>query len=193
MIYSLTGELLTRGENFVVVNVGGLGLKVFTHRRTLQTLPSAQNKVSLFCHLHVREDALDLFGFASPEELHFFELLISISGVGPKSALSVLEISDLRNLAAAIQEGRPDLLTQASGIGRKTAERIILELKNKVKTPEGEATVGRMETDADLLETLTSLGYRREQARAALDHVDRAVVGIEDRLKAALKLLASKK
>lgn len=193
MIYSVTGSILTRGENFVVVNVGGLGLKIFVHRRTLAGLPSLQNHVSLFCHLNVKEDALDLYGFETPEELSFFELLISISGVGPKSALAILEISDLPSLAAAIQEGRPDLLTQASGIGKKTAERIVLELRNKVSIPEGRETIDRLETDTDVLDALTALGYRREQAKSALDQLDRDLVGVEDRLKAALKILSTKK
>lgn len=192
MIYSVSGTLQSRGENFVVVAVGGLGLKIFMHRKALQSLPSAQSHLSLFCHLHVREDALDLFGFENPEELHLFELLISVSGVGPKSALSVLDVSSLRDLSAAIQENRPDLLTQAAGIGRKTAERIILELRSKVRAAEGGATVAKMETDADLVETLASLGYRKEQAKAALDKVAREVTSLEDRLKSALKHLSQK-
>lgn len=192
MIYSVSGMLQSRGDNFVVVAVGGLGLKIFTHRKALQSLPTAQSHLSFFCHLHVREDALDLFGFENPEELHFFELLISVSGVGPKSALSVLDVSSLRELTAAIQENRPDLLTQAAGIGRKTAERIILELRSRVRTAEGGVTVAKMETDADLVETLASLGYRKEQAKAALDKVAREVTGLEERLKAALKHLSQK-
>ena len=98
----------------------------------------------------------------SEPELRFFELLISVSGVGPKSALSVLDVGELSDLAAAIAENRPDLLTRASGVGRKTAERVIVELRTKIRLPSSEGAVRRMDVDADLVETLASLGYRRE-------------------------------
>jgi len=192
MIYSISGKLISKGANLAVVEVSGIGLKIFTNARTLNALPPAGANVRFFTHLHVREDALDLFGFLDAEELRFFELLISVSGVGPKSALSVLEVSELKNLSAAIKEGRPDLLTRASGIGGKTAERIILELKSKVSAAKSEATVGKMDTDADLVETLVGLGYRKEQAKAALGKVDEKVTNLEARLKAALKFLSGK-
>ena len=155
-------------------------------------MPPNGTTVKLFSYLHVREDILDLYGFLNEEELHFFELLISVSGVGPKSALSVLDISDIKELAASIQENRPDLLTRASGIGRKTAERIIIDLRNKVKVERSEESVKRMESDADIVETLTNLGYRREDTKAALQKVGKEITGLELRLKAALKILGKK-
>jgi Holliday junction DNA helicase RuvA len=188
MIYSLRGTVVAKDLQFAVIEVGGMGLKVFAAARALRELPVGET-VSIFSHLHVKEDALDLYGFASLEELTFFELLIGISGVGPKSALAVLDVAELPELCAAIQEGRADLLTQASGIGRKTAERIILELKGKVAAPGSSTVVERMDGDSDLVETLTSLGYRREQAKAAVSKLDREVTGLETRLKAALKVL----
>jgi Holliday junction DNA helicase RuvA len=140
----------------------------------------------------VKEDALDLYGFVSQEELDFFELLISVSGVGPKSALAILDVGPLGELAAAIKEGRPDLLTRAAGVGRKIAERVILELRSKVTSVTSGAVVEKMQTDSDLVEALTGLGYRRDEARAALGKVDAAVTGTEDRLKAALRILSTK-
>jgi Holliday junction DNA helicase RuvA len=140
----------------------------------------------------VREDALDLFGFTSEGELQFFEMLISVSGVGPKSALAILDTAPLDELSAAIKEGRPDLLTRAAGIGRKTAERVIVELRSKVQSSKSGAVVDKMQTDSDLVEALMSLGYHRDQARAALAHVDEKVVGTEARLRAALAVLANK-
>ena len=192
MIYSISGKLAGKKESFVVVEVAGVGFKLTTHKRALSSLPPNGAEVKLFSHLHVREDILDLYGFLNEEELHFFELLISVSGVGPKSALSILEISELKELAAAIQENRPDLLTRASGIGRKTAERIILDLKGKVKSEMSGEAVKRMESDADIVETLTNLGYRREDTKAALQKVDKEITGLELRLKAALKILGKK-
>ncbi|HUZ92536.1 MAG TPA: Holliday junction branch migration protein RuvA [Candidatus Paceibacterota bacterium] len=193
MIHSVSGKLAQKGANFAVVETGGLGLKVFAGARSLERLRAIGGEVKLFCHLHVREDALDLFGFSDEEELNFFELLISVSGVGPKSALSIMDVAELKNLSAAIKEGRPDLLTRASGVGRKTAERIILDLKTKVSSEKSGFVVGAMQADADLVETLTGLGYRREEARAALAKVDEKILNLEERLKAALKILGGKR
>ncbi len=192
MIYSISGKLIAKTDHFAVVDAAGLGLKIFANHRNLEKLPAAGSAVKFFCHLHLREDGLELYGFLSAEELNFFELLISVSGVGPKSALSIMEVAELKNLAAAIKEGRPDLLTRASGIGRKTAERIILELKSKVQAEKAELVVGRMETDADLVETLVGLGYRRERAKSALEKVDEKITNLEERLKAALRILGGR-
>src|SRR5258708_2656278 len=105
MLYSVSGKLAAKTGHFAVVEAGGLGLKIFMSERTLGRLPAEGAAAKLFCHLHVREDALDLFGFLSAEELNFFELLISVSGVGPKSALSIMDVAELKSLQAAIKEG----------------------------------------------------------------------------------------
>ncbi len=193
MVYSISGRLAVKREHFVVVETAGLGMKVLTHQRTISSLPLIGAPVKFFCSLFVREDSLHLYGFLSEEELNFFELLNSVVGVGPRSALAVLEISDPNDLMAAIKEGRPDLLTRASGIGRKGAERIILELKNKVAVQQSAEAVQKMESDADIAEALVGLGYRRDQARMALQKVDEKIVSLEDRLKAALKFLSGKR
>ena len=192
MIYSISGKLALKETTFAVVETGGLGLKLFASKQTLEALPAVGTAITFYCHLHVREDALDLFGFSSPDELDFFEMLISVSGVGPKSALAILDTAPLDELSAAIKEGRPDLLTRAAGIGRKTAERVIVELRSKVQSSKSGAVVEKMQTDSDLVEALTSLGYRREEARVALSKVDEKVIGTEDRLRAALAVLANK-
>jgi Holliday junction DNA helicase RuvA len=192
MIYSISGKLALKEVSFAVVEAGGLGLKLFASKQTLEALPAVGTGVTFYCHLHVREDALDLFGFTSPDELDFFEMLISVSGVGPKSALAILDTAPLGELSAAIKEGRPDLLTRAAGIGRKTAERVIVELRSKVQSSKSGAVVEKMQTDSDLVEALMSLGYHRDQARAALGKVDEKVVGTEARLRAALAVLANK-
>lgn len=188
----MSGKLTAKSGQFAVVDAAGLGLKIFTNARNLGKLPPLGGEVKFFCHLHMREDGLELYGFLDEVELGFFELLISVSGVGPKSALSVLEIAEIKNLSAAIKENRPDLLTRASGIGRKTAERIILDLKSKVQAKESGAVVQKMESDSDLVETLVSLGYKRDVAKAALSKVGEKVVGLEARLKEALSILGGK-
>ena len=198
MIYSVSGKLVLKSTNFVVVEAGGLGLKLLTGERTIKDLPAAGGTgaatatVKLFSYMHVRENGMELYGFLSEEELVYFEMLISVSGVGPKSALAILDVAPMSELSAAIKEGRPDLLTRASGIGRKTAERVIVELRSKVQSAKSGLVIEKMETDADLIEALSSLGYRREEARAALAKVDAKVVGVEARLKAALALLSKK-
>lgn len=191
MIFSLSGTLTHRDQQFAVIEVGGVGLKVFMSARSLGGFTAGES-VKVFSHLHVREDALDLYGFLTSAELQFFELLISVSGVGPRSALAIIDIAPLKDLSAAIKEGRPDLLTRASGVGRKTAERIIVELRNRVDSEESEALVRRMEGDSDLLEALMGLGYRRDQVKAAIGKIESTVSGLEARLKAALKILGNR-
>lgn len=192
MIHGVSGTLVWKSGRYVAVEAGGLAFKIATNERTLKELGALGSQAKLFTHLHVREDGMDLYGFASDKDLAFFEMLISVSGVGPKSALSVLDVAPLEELAAAIKEGRPDLLTRASGIGTKTAERIIVELKTKVQSAKSGLTVERMEGDADIVEALTNLGYRREEARAAVRKVNAAIRGTEERVKAALAILSKK-
>ncbi len=193
MIASVEGIISGKDQQSASVLVGGVGLRLWSVPRLLKGLPGVGEFAKFYTHLHVREDILELYGFPDEAELRLFELLISISGVGPKSALSILEVAELAKLTAAIQEGRADLLTQASGIGRKTAERIILELRGKVVAPHSEATVQKMEGDADVVEALHSLGYKREEAKAAVGKVPDSVKGLQERLKAALKLLSSER
>jgi Holliday junction DNA helicase RuvA len=198
MIYSVSGKLVLKSTNFVVIETGRLGLKLLVGERTIKSLPpagaadDATSAVKLFSYLHVRENGMELYGFLSEEMLVYFEMLISVSGVGPKSALAILDVAPINELSAAIKEGRPDLLTRASGIGRKTAERVIVELRSKVQSAKSGLVVEKMETDADLIEALSNLGYRREEARAALMKVDAKITGVEARLKAALAILSKK-
>jgi len=194
MLYSIFGKLVMKGENFLAIEAsGGIGFKIFASERTIRRAGTVGGETKLFTHFHVREDAQELYGFLSEDELSFFELLISVSGVGPKSALSVIDVATLEELSAAIHEGRPDLLTKASGIGRKSAERIIIELRNKVASSGSGAVVEKMDTDVDLVEALSSLGYRREEAREALAKVPGDITGIEARLKEALRILSGRK
>jgi len=192
MVYSVSGKVAFKSDRFAVIEAGGLGLQLQMSGRTIASLAPVGAEVKVFTHLHVREDALELFGFLTKEDLAFFELLISVSGVGPKSALSILDVAKLDELSAAIKEGRPDLLTRASGIGRKTAERIIVELRAKVQSAKSGLIVEKMEGSADILEALVGLGYRREEARAALAKVDPKLQTTEERLKAALGILGKR-
>lgn len=190
MIRRIQGVLLEKKDDCAIVDVGGIGFKVSVARQTHAALPDEGKQVALATHLHVKEGSLDLYGFLDEASLAFFELLISVSGVGPKSALAVMDVAKLENLAAAIKEGRSDLLTKASGIGRKTAERIIVELKGKVAAKASGAAVKIMEADSELVELLAGLGYKREDARHALAKIPQG--SIEERLKQALGVLGRK-
>ncbi len=192
MLHTLEGTLTLKTDRFAVVEVGGMGFRVHFHGQALGKLPRVGTKIKIFTHFHVREDAFELYGFLTEEEMGLFELLISVSGVGPKSALSVLDVAERKEIEAAIKENRPDLLTRASGVGRKTAERIILELKGKVRARGSGATVGRMETDADLIEVLTGMGYGRDEARSALAKGDPEGKDLSVRLKETLRILGKR-
>lgn len=193
MLRSISGTIAFRGETFVEINVHGVGFKAHMNARSLSRLPSLGKEVKIFTHLHVREDALDLYAFTTFEELGFFENLLSVSGVGPKSALAILDVAELDALLAAIKEGRPDLLSRASGIGKKTAERIILELKNKVQMSKAGTVVQKMDEDSELVDALVGLGYPRHKATEALSQVKKETQKLEDRLKEALRILSGKK
>jgi len=193
MIYRLTGVLTEKREASLILQVGGIAFRIAANQRTLAASEKAGREATFFSHLRFVEGGTpELYGFLSEEELQFFEQLVSISGIGPKSALSILDVAELGNLKAAITENRPDLLARASGVGAKTAARIVLELKSRIVAQGASHSVRRMEGDADLAETLMTLGYTRDQAERALAKVDPAVTALEARIKEALKALREK-
>lgn len=192
MIYTISGVLKLKRESFIVVEVGGVGLKVIVSKGTFATLPGVGERIALFSYLHVREDALDLYGFLREEELSLFNSLNSVSGIGPKSALGVIGIANIEQLVAAINEGRTELLTRASGVGKKTAERVILELKGKLTAGSSPETLTLMESDLELEETLMSFGYSRAQAKNAISKINPKTTSFKERLKEALKTTSIK-
>jgi len=187
MIYSISGRLAFKKENFLVLEAGGVAFKVFAPASVLAALPGSGATVKIFTYLYFREDSIELYGFLSEKELELFERLNSISGIGPKSALGILGIAKIEQLVAAINEGKIELLTRASGIGKKTAERIILELKGKLSLTTAPQILSLMESDVELEETLISLGWSRAQAKGAIGKIDSKITNFKDRLKEALK------
>ncbi len=187
MIYSVSGKLVLKREAFAVLEMGGIAFKIYTSAGVLAHLPETGADVKLYTYLHVREDALELYGFEDPKALDLFERLNGISGIGPKSALGILGVAKVDQLVAAINEGRTELLTRASGVGKKTAERVILELKGKLTLLSAPQTLSLMESDLDLEETLISLGYSKAQAKAAISKIDPKITNFKDRLKEAFK------
>ncbi|MDD4804773.1 MAG: Holliday junction branch migration protein RuvA [Candidatus Pacebacteria bacterium] len=186
MISKIEGTVWDINEKFVTIGVMGIGFKIYTTSETREVFHKGKT-VSIFTHLVVREDALDLYGFLVEEELNFFEMLISISGIGPKTALNVLNISTVSTLKRAISTNDTSHLTKVSGIGKKVAEKIVLELKDKVGSSDENDISLRDEIDA--VEALKALGYSQRDAREALKKVEKNIVKTGDRIKEALKIL----
>lgn len=155
---------------FVILNVNGVGYKVFSTGQTIDEL-KLEAKESIWTYLAVRENALDLYGFKERETLAFFELLITISGIGPKTALGVLNVASVKTLKQGISSGDISYLTKVSGIGKKIAEKIILELRDKFEAEDHSGTVVGLKGESDAIEALKSLGYAEREARDVLKKV----------------------
>lgn len=191
MLYSLSGQLVAKKNGFLILETAGIAFKVLVSPRALQSLPQNGSQIKVFCSLFSRESApFDLFGFLTEQELYLFERLNTVNGVGPKTAMSVLSVAPIDQLAAAINAGKIDLLTKASGIGKKTAERLVLDLKGKLEMSGGVAeaqTLQLMESDTELEETLVGFGYTKQQAKSAVGKIDLSIIGFKERLREALK------
>ncbi|HBH71755.1 MAG: Holliday junction ATP-dependent DNA helicase RuvA [Parcubacteria group bacterium GW2011_GWC1_42_11] len=190
MIAHLSGTILFAGDRYVVIETNGVGYKVRLAVDTLQTLrKNTGENTSLWIHTAVREDALDLYGFQNQVELEFFEMLISVSGIGPKGALGILNVAPVDHLKEAIAMGDTGALTKVSGIGSKSAQKIILELRDKLGWQESEAGGTMLGDERDAIEGLVALGYAERSAREALKKVPSDTKGTGARIKEALKLL----
>ena len=187
MIGFIEGKIEHATDKYVLVGVNGVGYKVYISTNVFKNLPKIGNEVKLFTHLHVREDILDLYGFLDQKDLEFFEMLISISGIGPKGAMNILSVASIETLKKAITNEESSILTKVSGIGQKTAEKIILELKSKVS---GEYTDEKGGASGEAIDALVSLGYRLQEAREALKKVPDDVKEVGAKIKSALKLLS---
>jgi holliday junction DNA helicase RuvA len=170
MIAHLRGRILSKRPNQAVVDVNGVGYEITISIPTFSELPNAGGEVSLHIHTHVREDALALYGFLRPQEKDLFERLISVSGIGPKLAITVLSGMQAEKMVAAIRGNDVASLTKVPGIGKKTAERMVLELRDKLESFGVSAAVASRHTpiEEDVLSALTNLGYQRSAAERAL-------------------------
>lgn len=185
MIGKLTGTLEHAHPGEALLSVGGVGYLV---RVPLSLVLNPGDKASLFIYTAVRDDAIDLYGFMTQADLGFFKQLMSVSGIGPKTALTICGVSDITSLKRAVAMGDATALVKVFGIGKKSAERMVVELKDKVLS-EGSAPLGG---DSDVLEALMAMGYTGQEGRAALKHLPSDIVGVKDRLSLALKQLGSK-
>ncbi len=193
MIAFVEGVVELKGEKFVLLDAGGIGYRLFASPETLRKLPEKGQKIKLFTHLYQREDTQELYGFLNYAELEFFETLIQISGIGPKSGLGIMSIAPLDTLKKAIASGDTSYLTRVSGIGRKTAEKVVLELREKM-AGKGISSVAapELKEEADALDAMISLGYSQSEAREALSQVPKDVQDASDRVKQALRQLGSR-
>ena len=194
MIASLHGTLESLGSDWAIINVNGVGFQVYMPTSTLSTLGARGEEVHLHTHLVMREDSATLYGFAAAEELELFQTLIGVSGLGPRLALSMLSAMNVEQVATAIVTGSVDLLTVIPGIGKKMAERLVLELKDKIgagliATPA--AQLARENTD--VLAALTSLGYSVSEASRAVATLPPASdLSLEEKIKLALQYFGGK-
>jgi Holliday junction DNA helicase RuvA len=197
MIASLRGKFLYSDQTSVVIECAGVGYKCFVTKNTLYNLPSAGDEMFLYTHLAVREDAMDLYGFADLEELNAFKLITSVNGVGAKIGIAILSEFTASQLILAIAGNDAKTLTAAAGVGIKLAQRIVLELKDKV----GNAVVGESmnvaavskavanTSTAEAIEALVALGYSKSEASLAVGRLDGSL-STDELIKQALKVLA---
>ena len=199
MIYNVKGVLSYADPAFAVVECGGVGFKCFISVTTLRQLPSVGKEVNLFTHMAVREDAIDLYGFYELIELEAFKLLITVSGVGPKAAMAILSALPPDRLSIAVSSGDVRSIQQANGVGKKTAERVVLELKDKMagigssgvaSVVEGIQSVASSSNASEAVEVLISLGYERSDAATAVGALDKSL-SVDEMIRLALKQLSA--
>lgn len=194
MIYSISGKLIYSDLNTAAIDVNGIAFKCYISNYTLSRLPSVNENVSLFTYLNVRDDAMELFGFIKKEELECFKLLLSVSGIGPKAAINILSQLTPDKLALAIASKDFRAIQAAQGIGKKSAERVVLELKDKIGTFgfEDETVIEEVGqashsgSSKEAIEALVSLGYSQSDAAKIISKADKSL-STEDLIKYALK------
>jgi Holliday junction DNA helicase RuvA len=192
MIVAIEGTVINKGSNSVTIKTGPLSVLLYVPGSTIAKLGNIGSNVSLYTHLYVREDMLALYGFSTWQELNIFEQLITVTGIGPKVALALLTALNTEQIITAILSGNTDLLSQVPGIGKKTAGRIILDLKGKLeKGWEGEVSSSISSLDNDALAALTGLGYSVREATQALSNIPVTEgMTVEDKIRLALQRLA---
>jgi Holliday junction DNA helicase RuvA len=190
MIASVEGKLLNIRQDSLVVDVGGVGLQLFVPRNVLESLPGPGRTIFLHTHLIVRETELTLYGFDTDDDLRLFQTLLGVNGVGPKVALAILGTLSPEMLRGAVQREEAAVLQRVPGIGKKTAERVMFQLRDKLDyAADISATPLVSDIDADVIDILTTLGFSIVEAQSALQNVPREVTDLDDRVQAALQYL----
>ncbi len=201
MLAYINGTLAMKSKNYLVIDVGGLGYKVFMSENTINTIGDIGNIIKVYTYYRVREDDISIFGFKTQEELRMFELLLSVSGVGAKSALGMLSCIEPSDFAIAVVSNNVKVLTQIPGIGAKSAQRIILELKDKLKAEidedvsekQKEKSAEAAKNVEEAISGLMVLGFTKRDIEKAFEHLDVDNLSVEDLIKKGLILLSSNK
>ena len=189
--YYIKGTLVQKSDNYIVVDANGVGYMIYTSLNSMQNTGEIGKKITIYTYLHVREDVMDLFGFTTIEEKNMFMQLISVSGVGPKAALSILSVTTPAKFALAVITNDVKTITKASGVGPKMAQRVILELKDKMKTDELEIDLEDESDDilsdnrSEAISALVVLGYSSNDAQKAVKGID-GTLSVEEIIKKAL-------
>ena len=198
MLAYIKGSLEMKYKNYIVIDVGGLGYKIFMSENAINSIGEIGNTIKVFTYYRVREDDISIFGFKTQEELRMFELLLSVSGVGAKSALVMLSCIEPSDFAIAVISNNVKLLTQVPGIGTKSAQRIILELKDKLKTEQNDEHLEDLKAKSEKVNEnvqeavsgLMVLGYTRKDIEKAFEHLAVETLSVEELIKKGLLLLS---
>ncbi len=188
MLRSIQGIVARKGPGYCVLMTGALGFKVAVAARLLEKLRENE-EVKFACSMHLKDTAIELYGFENETALSLFEMLISVSGIGPKTALHIMDADSPERIAAAIVEGKSDFLAATPGIGKKTAARVIVELRDKLHLTNASELAKTMDVDADVEDVLVSLGYNRRDVKRVIQLLGNDSEKLEDRIKEALKRL----
>ncbi|MBU1130852.1 Holliday junction branch migration protein RuvA [Patescibacteria group bacterium] len=194
MISHLTGKIILKKPTYIILEVNGVGYQIFCNEKTLNGLKEGAEAV-IHTHHHVKEDLQELYGFLNLPELELFKNVIGISGVGPKTGLAVLAVASVEDIIQAILSENPGLLRTVSGIGTKTAERLVVELKSKIGSLAKEITgkdLSAASPNADVIEALIGLGYSRKEVMEVARQVPNDITDDSERIKGALKLLGKR-
>jgi len=186
MFFSFQGKITYKGENFLALEIGDISYQIFVSESLLKKVKLNEN-LKILTYLYLREETQELYGFTTLEELEFFKKLLAISGVGPKIAQAIVSLGKISEIKKAIEEGQVEFFTKISGIGRKTAQKIILESKGKI-----EKIFEPKVVDKNLMAALLKLGYKQFEIREILPEIPPEIEGTKERLKYALKILGKK-
>lgn len=190
MIASLSGPIQFIGSDNLVVNVGGVGIRVSVPQTVLEDVGGVGRKIFLHTHLIVREQELSLYGFESAEDLQLFEVLLTVNGIGPKVALAILSTLSPELLKSAIMREETAVLQRVPGIGKKTAERMMFQLRDKIDTTGAESGISMVtDVDADVIDFLTGLGFSIVEAQMALQNIPREATTVDERVQYALQYM----
>jgi Holliday junction DNA helicase RuvA len=192
MIGYLSGKVIEKSATGAIILVGGVGYDVTLPTSILGKIHQ-DSETELWIYSHIREDQFSLFGFAEKEELEFFKQLLSVSGIGPKAAIAIVSSAPISKLKSSISAGDPTLLSAVSGVGRKTAEKAVVELKNKISAVGSSSEIFAGSDTEDVLNALIQLGFQRAEASSAIAQLPEDTEGTDAKLKAALKILGNKR